>query len=62
MTELGGMMGAVTADPAAQRCVWCIANSHFILQCLTNRVISREDTAGAIALAIEIHTDDETSP
>lgn len=40
MREPGGMMGAVTADPAAQRDV----------------------TAGATALAIEIHIDDETSP
>lgn len=62
MTEPGGMMGAVTADPAAQRYVWRIANSHLVLQYLTILVISRDVTAGATALAIEIHIDDETSP
>lgn len=62
MTEPGGMMGAVTADPAAQRYVWRIANSHFILQYLTILVISRDGTAGATALMREMHIDDETSP
>jgi hypothetical protein len=62
MREPGGMMGAVTADPAAQRYVWRIANSHIFLQSLTILVISRDGTAGATALAIEMDIDDETSP
>jgi hypothetical protein len=62
MIELGGMMGVVTADPAAQRYVCRIANSHIFLQSLTILVISRDGTAGATALAIKMHIDDETSP
>lgn len=62
MTEPDGMMGAVTADPAAQRYVWRITNSHFILQYLTMVMIFRDVTAGVTALAREMRIGDETSP
>ena len=59
MIEPGGMMGAVTADPAAQRYVWRIAYSYLILQFLTILVIFRDGIVGATALAIEMPFDDQ---
>jgi hypothetical protein len=59
MTEAGGMMGVVTADPAAQRYVRRISIIYLVYQSLTIRLIFRNDTESATALVIGMHIDAE---
>jgi H+/gluconate symporter-like permease len=60
MREAGGMMGAVIADPAAQRYVWRIAR-HFQSKLLTMDVLYRGATASASVLVTEMDTDAVTA-